>query len=120
MLVNGFSILDIARPDNPVGRGCSILEIFPAYSNKDSISTIAIVANCEDKDGIQIFLMTLQDLTSVFRLPTPVLRLRSSVFGLSQTILRPKGVKASDAILKCWLAQGIPIIVIPRSIPKRT
>lgn len=30
----------------------------------------------------------------------------------------PNGVKARDASLKCCMAKGIPIIVIPRIIPK--
>jgi len=94
ILDTGYWILDI---------GCSILEIFPAYSNKDAISTIAIAANCEDKDGIQIplsnssnFLISYSiflifspspilvfssfndTMRSHFRLPTPVFHLPSS------------------------------------------
>lgn len=55
------------------------------------------------------------DIFFNFRLPSSVFRLPS--FHASR---RPNGVSASDAILKCCPAQGIPMIVIPRRIPKKT
>jgi len=50
-------------------------------------------------------------------LPTAYCRLNSE---LPHASLLPNGVRASDAILKCCPAQGIPMMVIPSRIPNKT